>query len=276
MLIRLRSIQVLAGLVVAAGVAHADATADGTSSVGLFLYNVGDNNNGGTGSQITETLFSNYNANFIVGDAGPGFESQFMGGGFLDDGFDAGVGAAWSYFGENQTTGDVSSNFGGSSASNTMGTINEATEDTYDRLVFKITNTSSTKNEWVDLDLSDGVESEVDLDDSANEFGLDEAVEQFGYSNSQGAFTGNYSTNAAYAETGDGLGEGLGSDDFDFVENNITDFYSARLKPGQTLYFTVATENYSFVGAQVTTPSPAAVIPFAVGLLGARRRRKNR
>ncbi len=39
------------------------------------------------------------------------------------------------------------------------------------------------------------------------------------------------------------------------------------------VYFSILTENYSQVGA-LTTPSPAAGVPFALGLMGARRRRR--
>jgi hypothetical protein len=274
MFLRMRSFTVLAGLVAFAGVAYGDAYATGQSSVGAFLFNVGDNNNGGTGLQIGESLFSVYNSNFMVGFSGPGSETQFVGNGIIDGGFDAGTGLGWSYFGENNTSGDISTNDGFSDASNVVGSVNLATEDTYNELIYKITNNSSSTNEWFDLQVADGVTAEVDLDNSTNEFGQDEALQEFGYSNSQGSFTGNTSSNEAYAFTGDGFGENDGTDTFDFVSNSITDYYTARLKPGQTVYFAIVTENYSQVGAAVTTPSPAAVIPFALGLLGARRRRK--
>lgn len=273
MLVQLRSFAVLAGLFVTVGIASADAYAWGTSSLSLDLFNVGDNNVGGTGTAISESLFSVTNVNFSVSDTGPGFESQSFGGGILDGGFDAGIGEDWSYFGENDTSGAMSSNFGWSDASNTVGLENQATEDTFNEIVYKITNTSKSKNEWFDLDLSDGVAAEVSLDNSLQEYGLDEALQEFGYSNSQGSFTGNVSTNEAYAETGDGLGANLGTEDFLFVQNDITDYYEARLNPGQTVYFTVITENYSQVGA-VSTPGPMAAIPFALGFFGARRRRK--
>ena len=273
MFFRMRSFTVLASLVVAAGVAFGDAFATGESSVGAFLYNVGNNSNGGTGSQISETLFSVYNSNFLVGASGPGSGSQSVGNGVIDGGFDAGSGMGWSYFGENDTSGDISTNYGYADASNVFGLVNQATEDTFNELVFKITNTSSTTNEWFDLQVADGVVAEVSLDNSNNEFGQDEALQEFGYSNAQGSFTGNTSTNEAYAYTGNGFGANDGSDTFDYVSNSITDYYSARLKPGQTVYFSILTENYSQVGA-LTTPSPAAVVPFALGLMGARRRRR--
>jgi hypothetical protein len=272
----MRSFAVLSGLGVAAGVAFGDAYATGESSVGAFLFNVGDNNNGGTGLQVSESLFSVYNSNFMVGSSGPGSFSQSVGNGLIDSGFDAGTGAGWSYFGENDTSGDISTNEGFSDASDVIGHTNEATEDTYNELIYKITNKSATKNEWFDLQVADGVAAEVTLDNSDNEFGQDEALQEFGYSNSQGAFTGNTSTNEAYAFTGDGFGENDGTDTFDYVSNSITDYYSARLKPGQTVYFAIVTENYSQVGAAVTTPSPAAVVPFALGLIGARKRRNKR
>ena len=276
MFFRMRSFAVLSAVVAAAGVAFGDAYAAGESSIGAFLYNVGNNNNGGTGLQISESLFSVYNSNFMVGNSGPGSSSQSFGNGLIDGGFDAGSGLGWSYFGENDTSGDVSTNEGFSDASNVVGNINEATEDTYNGFVYKITNNSSTTNEWFNLQVADGVAAEVSLDNSDNEFGQDEALQEFGYSNSQGAFTGNTSTNEAYAFTGDGFGMNDGTDTFDYVSNSITDYYSARLKPGQTVYIAIVTENYTQVGAAVTTPSPAAVVPFALGLIGSRRRRNKR
>jgi hypothetical protein len=115
----------------------------------------------------------------------------------------------------------------------------------------------------------DGVTAEVDLDNANNEYGQDEAILNFGYSNSQGAFTGNQTENTAYAFTG----EGYGTDTFDYVQNEIDVDYKGFLKPGQTIFFAVQSENFSAVTASAV-PSPAAAAPFFVGLLAAARRRK--
>lgn len=268
-----RAFQVIAAILASASVSYGDAYATGDSVVSGVLYNVGTNGNGGTGSQIVETLFSVYNANFLVANSGPGSESQSIGNGIIDGGNDGGSGMGWSYFGENNTSGTSSENIGFSDASNTFGTTNMATEDTYNELVFEITNTSATTNEWFDLQITNGVYAEVTLDNSTQEFGEDEALQQYGYTNDQGSFTGNTSTNEAYAFTGDGFGMGLGTDTFAFVQNDLTNYYAALLAPGQTLYLGVVTENFSQVGA-ATVPAPGAVVPFAMGLLALRKRRK--
>ena len=42
-----------------------------------------------------------------------------------------------------------------------------------------LANNSATTNEWFDLQVADGVTAEVSLDNSNNEFGQDEALQEF-------------------------------------------------------------------------------------------------
>ncbi len=254
------------------GAAYADAFATGSASVSDSLFDVGFNGFGGTGNQITIGLWSVFNGNFSVFGAGPGSGSIFVGGGLLDGGFDAGSGDGWQLFGQNTTTGNSTSNSGYSDASNLIGapgSSNFATEDTYNELVFKITNTSHHTGEYFNVQLSDGVISEVSLDNSYSEWGLDESLLQFGYTDSHGAFTGNVTTNEAFVLTG----MAYGTDTFDIVANSVTDYYEGFLKPGQSIYLGVVSENYSAAYANVT-PGPSAIAPFAIGLIAALRRRQ--
>jgi hypothetical protein len=256
----------------ASGAALADAYATGSASVTDSLYNVGSNVYGGTGSQVSIVLYSVVNGNFVVVGAGPGSGSLNLGGGIFDSGLDSGAGAAWSLFGDNYTTSDSTSNSGFSDASNLIGpsgSTNTATEDTYNELVFKVTNSSKTKGEYYDVDLADGVVSEVSLDNAYNEYGLDESLLEFGYTSKNGDFTGNVTQNEAYVLTG----ESYGTDTFDVVSNSVTDYYAGYLKPGQSIYIGVVSENYSAVAATVT-PGPVAIAPFAIGLIAMLKRRQ--
>src|SRR5579862_3526016 len=120
-----------------AGAALADAYATGEAAVTEGLYNVGFNGFGGTGNQISISLFSNFNTPFYVSGNGPGSGSLFYGGGLLDGGYDAGSGADWSLYGEDDSSGNSSNNFGFSDAGllGPSGSTNFATEDTFDEMV---------------------------------------------------------------------------------------------------------------------------------------------
>jgi hypothetical protein len=252
--------------------AFADAYAYGNASVTDSLYGTGQVGFGGTGKDVSVLLWDVINTNFAVTRDGPGNSSLIEGGGLLDSGLDAGSGEGWSLFGENLATSDSTDNYGYSDASGSIGSsthVNSATEDTYNELVFKITNSSRTKAEYYDLNLSGTVLSEVALDDSVSEWGLDESLLEFGYSNSVGDLTRNSTTNESYVLTG----QEFGTDTFDVVSNTFADYYQGYLRPGQSVYFGVITENYSAVQANVL-PSPAAFAPFAIGLVAAFRRRR--
>jgi hypothetical protein len=256
----------------AAATAFGDAYAYGSASVQDSLYDFGSNVYGGTGSQVSIVLYSIVNGNFAVTGAGPGTGSINYGGGLLDNGYDAGSGAGWSLFGENYSTSDSTLNFGDSDASNLIGptgSTNSATEDTYNKLVFKVTNNSKTTGEYYNVELTDGVLSEVSLDNYWSEYGLDESLLEFGYANKYGDLTGNVTENEAYVITG----MSYGTDTFDIVSNSVTDYYSGYIKPGQSIYLAVISENYSAVQATVT-PGPAAIAPFAIGLIAVLKRRR--
>ncbi len=75
---RKRIIVAFGALALASGSAFADAFADGTSDVTAMLINIGTNSNGGTGSQIAESIFSMDNADFNFLYGGPGSTAETM------------------------------------------------------------------------------------------------------------------------------------------------------------------------------------------------------
>jgi len=272
---------------VASGSAFGDAFAAGQAAATMSLYNFGSNTFGGTCSDITMQFFKSINVNFSFTD-GPGTFFSSQGGGttyvysnpgaapFGGFGADEGVGAGWQIGGSNDTSngGFTTDNSGYSDASNTIGSINASTEDTYNEVIYKITNNSAHTKEFFDVLVDDGFTASVSLDNSGSEFGVDRALLEFGVANSSGNLTGISGLNFAYAETGNGDGMNFGSD----LQANVCnpDYSSTAaggpILAGKSVYFAVITENYSATYSAV--PSPAAVAPFVLGLVAAARRRK--